>query len=150
MNDAWDVLGIDLEEAIRVDTALNTRKVIDGRICLCGHSTARHTEVAGRTFCKPSKMDCPCKKERLVLRADSTRPFLRKTEGGGALHALVRGLSALKNQGKSAEWIVEMKCDRCEAEDVVVTPVPVTQNGRASTVATGYDALLCGGCREEV
>jgi hypothetical protein len=150
MSNPLEAIGIDLEEVLKVDKALSTRKIMDGRICLCGHSTARHTEVAGRTFCKPSKMDCPCKKERLVLEVDSTRPFLRKTEGGGAMHALTRGLGVLIEQGKSAEWMVDLVCDRCGADDVVVSPVPVTQHGVASTVATGYDALLCQGCREAI
>lgn len=150
MNDALKAVGIDLEEAIKMDTTLSTRKTRDDRICLCGHGKTRHTEVAGMTFCKPSKMECPCKKERLVLSVDTTRPFMRKTEGGGPMHALIRGLSALINQGKSAEWIVELKCDRCGADDVVVSPVPVTQNGIASVEATGYDALLCQGCREVI
>jgi hypothetical protein len=150
MTDPLKAMGIDLEEALKVDKSLSTKRPRDGRICICGHGTARHTEVAGMTFCKPSKMDCPCKKERLVLDADSTRPFLRKTEGGGPMHALIRGLSVLINQGKTAEWIVELKCDRCGADDVVVAPVPVTQNGVASVEATGYDALLCQGCREVI
>ena len=150
MSNPLEAIGIDLEEVLRVDKSLSTRKIMDGRICLCGHSTARHTEVAGRTFCKPSKMDCPCKKERLVLEADTTRPFLRKTEGGGAMHALTRGLGVLLEQGKSAEWLIDLVCDRCGADDVPVSPVPVTQSGIASTVATGYDALLCQNCREVI
>jgi hypothetical protein len=150
MNDALKAVGIDLEEAVKMDATLSTRKTRDDRVCLCGHGKTRHTEVAGMTFCKPSKMECPCKKERLVLSVESTRPFMRKTEGGGAMHALIRGLSVLINQGKTAEWIVDLRCDRCGADDVVVAPVPVTQNGVASVEATGYDALLCQGCREVI
>jgi hypothetical protein len=52
--------------------------------------------------------------------------------------------------GKSAEWIVDLKCDRCGKVDEIVTPVPVTKSGHATSHATGYDALLCQECREEV
>jgi hypothetical protein len=52
--------------------------------------------------------------------------------------------------GKSAEWIVDLKCDRCGKVDEIVTPVPVTKSGHATSQPTGYDALLCQECREEV
>jgi len=149
-SEALKALGIDVNEAIETDKALLVRKIRDSRICLCGHSKNRHTDIQGRTFCKPTKMDCPCKKQRYVLEAEDTRMFLRKTVGGGAMHALVRGLTASIQAGKKATWIIELVCDRCGSVDEIVTPVPVTQHGVISSEATGYDALVCATCRESV
>lgn len=150
-SDALKALGIDPDEAQKMDSALKDRSSMkDKRVCICGHGVTKHTDVAGAVMCKPSRMECPCKKVRAVLDVEDTRVFLRRTVGGGAMHALSRGLSALVMAGKSAKWIVELKCDRCQAIDQIVTPVPVTQSGHATTYATGYDALLCQSCREEV
>lgn len=150
-SDALRAMGIDPDSAIQMDKALKDRSGLrDKRVCICGHGVTKHTDVAGAVMCKPSRMECPCKKVRPVLDVDDTRVFLRRTVGGGAMHALSRGLSALVMSGKSATWIVELKCDRCGNLDEIVNPVPVTQSGHATTYATGYDALLCQPCREEV
>jgi hypothetical protein len=150
-SDALRALGIDPDSAIQTDNALKDRSSDkDKRVCLCGHGMSKHKEIAGVVMCKPSRMDCPCKKSRAVLDVEDTRVFLRRTVGGGMMHALSRGLSALVSSGKSATWIVELKCDRCGSVDEIVSPVPVTQSGHATTYATGYDALLCQSCREEV
>jgi len=73
--------------------------------------------------------------------------FLRKTEGAGAMHALSRGIYAAIEAGRSVEWIVDLVCDKCNAQGKRVVPVPVTQNGFISDYATGFDALLCDDCR---
>lgn len=144
-------LGMDLDEVLEMDSVLRTRPTVrDGRICICGHGVSKHSELAGLVNCKPSKMDCPCKKVRPVLDAEDTRPFLRKTQGGGPMHALTRGLASLIASGKEADWIIDLRCDRCMGESDHLIPVPVTQGGTAVTHATGYDALLCQKCREEV
>lgn len=129
--------------------ASGRRRSGDRRICVCGHPAGRHTQVQGITLCKPTRMECPCKNLRAVLRAEDTRNFLRKTEGSGALHALGRGLKAAHEAGKSVEWLVEAKCDRCGTE-AQVSPVAVTQRGIVVQSATGFDALLCRKCREQV
>jgi hypothetical protein len=148
---ALAALGLTVEEVQEVDDALRRNpKRRDGRVCLCGHAVARHTEVAGHVVCKPSRMDCPCKVTRAVLDVEDLRPFLRRTEGSGALHALTRGLSELVSNEKKAEWIVELVCDRCKVSGAALSPVPVTQTGHATTYATGFDALLCRDCRENV
>lgn len=148
---ALEALGMDLDEVLEMDSVLRTRpSVRDGRICICGHGVAKHTEIGGMVNCKPSKMDCPCKKIRHVLDVEDTRPFLRKTQGGGPMHALSRGLASLLSTGKTADWVVDLKCDRCGEETGSLVPVPVTKSGVAVTEPTGYDALLCPKCREEV
>jgi hypothetical protein len=148
--DALDAMGISLEEAVEVDESLRERpSVRDGRVCLCGHGMGRHSTTGGVVWCKPARMDCPCKKIRPVIEVEDTRPFLRKTAGGGMMHALVRGISAVALSGKPVTWLVDLKCDKCGAEgkSTGVVPVPVTKNGIASDEATGYDALLCQKCR---
>lgn len=152
--DALQAMGISLEEIEKADQVSREtprrEKERDTTICLCGHGSARHILVNGTVFCKPSRMECPCKKLRPVLKADDTRKFLRKTTGGGALHALSLGILAHVKENKSVSWIVDLKCDRCKKDDKNVVPVPVTQQGRAVGYATGYDALLCRECRAEV
>jgi hypothetical protein len=145
--DPMAAMGISLEEAVEVDEAMRDRPAgRDGRVCICGHGAGRHTVANGVVYCKPARMDCPCKKLRPVVEAEDTRAFLRKTGGAGPMHALVRGMSAVISAGKRVEWIVDLKCDKCGAEGHVV-PVPVTRNGIVMAEPTGYDALLCVSCR---
>lgn len=65
------------------------------------------------------------------------------------MHALGRGLAAAVTKGFEITWLVEKKCDRCGTEGPV-SPVPVTQRGISTNKATGFDALLCQACRQEV
>lgn len=148
--DAFAAMGIDLAEVLEADKSVLGKREKDNRICICGHPMARHTQVAGITMCKPSRMDCPCKKARAVVEVSDMRPFLRKTEGSGAMHALTRGMAQLASVGKQAKWIVPLVCDRCQKEHNQVYPCAVTQQGVAAKRATGYDALLCAECRETI
>lgn len=150
MTDPFDFMDFTLDEALEADERLRSRPAVrDGRICICGHPVSRHTVVSGVTFCKPTRMECPCKKTRPVLESRDTRPFLRKTEGAGRSHALGRGMAAARTKNIEFNWIVDMKCDRCQKE-APLSPVPVSQTGVAQVSATGFDALLCGECRMEV
>lgn len=149
--EALAAMGMTTEEVSAIDSALRTRpQKRDGRICLCGHGVTKHLVTDGIVTCKPSKMDCPCKKVRPVIDAEDTRPFLRRTQGSGPRHALSRGLAALAESGKDANWIIDLTCDRCMVSTPNLVPVPVTPTGFATSEATGYDALLCPTCREEV
>lgn len=146
----FEFMDFTIEEAQFEDDRLRSKPAErDGRICLCGHPVGRHTQAGGIVFCKPTRMECPCKSVRAVLDTDDVRPFLRKTEGAGTMHALGRGLAAAVNKNKKVTWLVDMVCDRCKAEGPV-SPVPVTQRGVAMSKATGFDALLCRACRTEV
>lgn len=141
----------EIEESRRTGLVSAKREKSDRRICVCGHRVGAHTEVAGVTFCKPARMECPCKKCRPVLEVEDTRMFIRATVGGGPLHALSQGLYSSLEKGKKARWIIDFKCDRCgEDSDKPLSAVPVTQNGIATTYPTGYDALLCDDCRVKV
>ena len=147
-------IGLTPEDVYQADLELaEQRKMkegIDRQICACGHAMARHTVTAGATYCKPARMECPCKRPRPVIEASDTRMFIRKTDGGGASHALSRGIVAALEKNRAVEWIIDIVCDRCGEETGNVIPVPVTQNGTATQYATGYDALLCYNCRVEV
>ena len=151
---ALEALGLNVAEVVAVDEAVRDKSKTRGRdqrICICGHPLARHTEYSGVIACKPSKLDCPCRKARPVLRVDDTRWFLKKTFGGGSLHALTRGLATYLDAGReNAEWIVDLECDKCGESGSKVVPVPVTQNGIAVDHATGWDVFLCESCRESV
>lgn len=152
--DALAALGMSLEEVLDMDSVLRTRPPIrDGRICICGHAVSKHTSLPnGKIMCKPSKMDCPCHEVRAVIDVEDTRPFLRRTQGGGSMHALSRGLAALATSGKGAQWIIDLECDNCHEFSESLTPVPVTGDGRVSggSEPTGYDRMLCLDCRTGV
>lgn len=149
---ALAMMGLSVEDVDRADAELieKRKRAVDRQVCVCGHGSARHTVVHGIVMCKPARMECPCKKLRPVLAVQDTRKFIRKTDGGGAEHALVRGMRESIAAGKSVEWIVDLVCDRCKTASANIVPVPVTQNGIARPYATGYDALLCPECRVEV
>jgi hypothetical protein len=147
MTDPFEFLDFTLEEAIKADSLVTTKRERDGRICNCGHPAGRHHEEFGVVVCNPSRMPCLCKKIKPVLEASDVRPFLRKTTGSGALHALGRGLQAAVTQGIKVEWLIEMKCQRCQAEGPI-SPASVTQNGIISNEPTGFDAMLCQDCRK--
>lgn len=145
-------MGITMAEAEEASDAARVKPGgdRDGRICVCGHAVARHTVTNGAVYCKPTRMECPCKKVRAVIEVDDTRPFLRRTAGSGAMHALSLGLVGLAQKGRGAKWLIELKCDRCGAEDANVVPAAVTANGVGVSYPTGYDVLLCPSCREAV
>ncbi|NBS92158.1 MAG: hypothetical protein EBT27_00155 [Betaproteobacteria bacterium] len=109
-----------------------------------------HTVVGGVAYCRPTKLECPCKSCKPVIEVEDTRCFNFKTEGSGALHALARGMLALAKREKNMRWVVELQCERCKRPAEKLVPTAVTQRGQAATQATGFDALLCEDCRREV
>lgn len=152
---ALALLGIVAEEAVETDERLTRKPSRDKRICLCGHAVNKHSTDAGLVMCTPSRYNCPCKNIRPVVEVEDTRLFLRKTSGPGAEHALTRGLAASFSADKGVEWIETPKCDKCGVEatpagDVRILPVAVTEYKTVSYEATGYDALLCETCLEDV
>lgn len=148
MQNPFDFLDVSEEEAkeslVKIDKYGNR----DGRVCICGHSINFHTftESRGVHICNALKSSCPCKNPRPVIETSNTRVFLRKTYGGGTLHALTQGIALAIEKGASIDWIVEQKCDRCGTQSPVA-PVPVSTQGVIRNEATGYDALLCRICR---
>ena len=149
--DALAAIGISLDEAVDGDNSLlrstgNKSKMI----CVCGHPASRHTSTAVYVYCKPTRMECPCKKIRPVLEAEDLRCFLRKTAGSGSMHALTRGIAASAQKKKKVRWAIDLECDRCKKQVNRLIPTPVTQSGIAVDHPTGYDALLCEECLDKV
>lgn len=151
--DALAQIGMTVEEIKAAQEELEatgSRRDRDNRICACGHRMSAHTVVGGAGFCRPTKMECPCKTPRPVIEAADTRCFNYKTNGSGGLHALARGMLACVERSKRFKWIVPLVCDRCKQEAERLIPSAVSQRGQAMTHATGHDALLCEDCRREV
>jgi len=134
-------------EAKALLAEVEVKEDVKGLICICGHPVGRHDESSGMTVCSAGKFSCPCKKIRAVVKVENARIFLRRTKGGGALHALSQGLLAARESGQKVEWLIEQKCDLC-GEAKQLSPVPVTQRGFIVQEPTGYDRLLCMDCRE--
>ena len=153
MATAKDILadmGIELEEVIKASEEIKQRKPRDRRICLCGHGIARHSEFGGREACSALHYNCKCRKAIPILTAEDIRPFICRTEGSGALHALSRGIAAAAKRGQGIEWVEENRyCHSCETagEALRLTPVAITNNGFVTDQDTGYNALLCPECR---
>ena len=148
--DPFSFMDFTLEEAIEADQKSQEQPRRDRRVCNCGHGVSRHKYLVNGTLsCQPTRMSCPCLEVKPVLEASDVRPFLRKTTGQAAFHALGRGLQAAALAGVEVTWLVDMKCDRCNAEGPIA-PVAVTQSGIASDKATGYDVLLCRTCRTAI
>lgn len=147
MANPFDVLSVSEEEAAEVlrDVESNPRGR-DSGICICGHPRSKHVGTNIGTVCSPAKHYCPCKKVRVVAEAPNLRLFLYKTTGGGASHALVKGLKKSIDSGLEVEWIGGSICDHCQRERKV-SVVPVSQRGVEMSEPTGYDVLLCDECR---
>jgi hypothetical protein len=151
MSSVYEFLDISEDEATQALEKVDKYGNRDGRICICGHSLKFHSflESRGVHVCNALKQACPCKNPRVVVESSNTRVFMRKTHGGGALHALTQGIVKASQAGATVEWVVDQRCDRCETEGPVA-PVPVNSEGKTQSDATGYDALLCRSCREQV
>ncbi len=145
--DPFEFVDFSYGDVVEAEAKLSRQKRLDrdNRICVCGHPVGRH-ETSYGVYCKPSKMECPCKKLRPVLSVGDVRCFLRKTSGAGQFHALGLGLKTAYDRGFAVDWLIEQKCDRC-GNDGAVSPVPVTATGLIVSEATGFDVLLCKNCR---
>jgi hypothetical protein len=150
MSDAFDGLGISLEDAKKDFDKVQKFGNRDGRICICGHAMGYHEfiEERGRHKCKAQKQSCPCKNPRPVLTTSNTRLFTRKTHGSAGLHALTQGIVAVIEIGGVVDWDIELACDKC-GEVKPVVPCPISQSGQISNEATGWDKLLCRECRSD-
>lgn len=129
----------------------------DKRVCICGHSAGAHAEFsrddsrrreaeAGLVTCKPSRLSCPCKKFVPVLIAENVRKFMRKTAGGGKLHALGLGLAETVASGLAVEWLDAGKvCWKCGTGEGI-RPVALEANGIQVDRPSAYNAMLCAQC----
>lgn len=147
MENPFGFLDFTIDEAEKQIAEAELKEDVRGIICVCGHPVGRHDKTSGLVMCSAGKSTCPCKAVRAVVKVDNARIFLRRTKGGGALHALSQGLVSAVKDGQSIEWLIEQKCDLC-GEEKQLSPVAVTQRGVIVNEATGYDKLLCQDCRE--
>lgn len=165
------IFGISEEEMMEALAVANGKRDSQrGLVCICGHPAGRHSEMEYRGSVKvrctahknsenPSA-ECPCKEARIVLKVDDSRGFLRKTTGAGSSHALVLGIAASKIKAREAfaagkrdkesfdiEWLVDLKCDKCETYDSGVVPCPVSDRGVVLSMASATNLFLCRQCR---
>jgi hypothetical protein len=149
MTNPFEFLDIDENEAKETLSEINRVGNRDKRICICGHSMNYHSFIStrGHHTCNAQKNACKCRNPRPVLETTNARVFNRKTQGAAGLHALTQGIAGAMEVGATIEWLIEMKCDKCDTVGPVV-PVPVTQQGVISSSGhTGFDKMLCRGCR---
>lgn len=149
MTNPFEFLDIDENEAKETLSEINRVGNRDKRICICGHSINYHSFIStrGHHTCNAQKNACKCRNPRPVLETTNARVFNRKTQGAAGLHALTQGIASAMEVGATIEWLIEMKCDKCDTVGPVV-PVPVTQQGTISSNGhTGFDKMLCRGCR---
>lgn len=147
MTDPFSFFDFTEDEAREALAVVSDKTKVRGKICICGHPMGRHSITSGLTSCTAGKQTCPCKRARAVIEVDNARIFLRRTTGGGALHALTLGMTAALEAGQQVDWVIDVACDRC-GNSGLVSPTPVTENGVIMNKATGYNVLLCRDCRE--
>jgi hypothetical protein len=167
----FNKLGVSTEDVDKVEDRQRLKGPTDRRICLCGHGTNKHQDpnisdvkrnryidgkVAERQYeCRPNaSVICPCKLPLPVIVVSDSRWFLRKTTGGGASHALIRGIRSLLDiDNATVEWLIEPTCFKCgDTSSGNILPVPLTKTGNLTHdgLSEGYDRLLCEECRKEV
>lgn len=148
----------------------SNRHDLDRRICACGHPMARHkpnefaerqTGIAGANTCSMPRIgsNCSCKVPKPVLEVWNTKHFLMSglKDGGPSGHALIRGIQSVREKSveeySKISWLIPIKCDRCEAEDVKVTPIGIFISRGPEPVVDktngGGDVtvFLCDDCR---
>jgi hypothetical protein len=145
--DALAKTGLSLESIQEVSEALKTTRKKDNRVCVCGHTMTAHNKAEnGVIFCRPSALDCNCKRMHPVITTDNLRPFKRKTSGHKTEHALMLGVARCIEMGGSFEWIEDpLLCERCQ-EEKIVFPVCLTSQGHKTPLSMGHDYLLCDDC----
>lgn len=139
---------------------------LDRRICACGHPIRRHKAnpfakvpgVAEVVSCQPPNVGsvCTCKVPKPVLQVANTKRFLMRPvkDFGSAGHPLLRGIRAVKDKSeeeyRKIEWLISMRCEKCKAEDVKITPVGFyvnTQTYAEGNLAGDITVFLCDSCR---
>lgn len=138
----------DPEKALEYFEELKKNQKRSGGVCICGHSMKAH--LGDPVVCAPGRMFCPCKVPREVIQTSNLRPFMKKTQGASALHALGQGMHGALSRDAKIEWVVDQSCDRCGSTDSVVPAAIDTYNGKVAGEATGVDKLICKKCYIEL
>lgn len=144
----FSVFDFTAEDVNAAEEETKKKQVKSKSICICGHADGFHdfSTSQGQDYCTANKSNCKCKKKQLVLTAQDTRMFLRKTTGPGPLHALAQGIRDAERAGNSIEWIGVPTCEPC-GSTVDLSPCPVSERGIILYEDKGYNALLCVNCR---
>ena len=143
---AFDLSEDEIRNTIERETI--RARVRDGRICICGHPLTRHSTYADVVACNPTKMICDCKDIRVVVETSDTRWFLRKTEGSGASHALVKAMQTARDKGADVKWLVDPVCDKPNCGNRDIRPVIVMQEKNGKSIRNTI--LLCSECRSSL
>lgn len=134
-------------------------KPSDRTICLCGHPKNRHFIDVDFSTCRPSRMNCACAKFIPIAKVQDSRDFLRKTEGHGIDHALVKGIFNATQRNHYFEWNKENYiCMRCKTsgDEKQLTIFPFEgdpQQGLRRTIQYDFarwNFFLCDDCQEEM
>jgi len=145
-SDALDAFGFS-ESEIEAELRKNRLAPPSKQVCICGHAVNKHSEPSeGRWYCRTANHDCPCGGPEPILVVQDTRYFMKKTEGYGPMHALSYGLMRLRQEKKWARFIIELKCDRCKAEDTKLFPVPLSPELRVVRRPSPINKLVCNDC----
>lgn len=119
----------------------------DARVCICGHPVWAHAGTPGKQFCKPARMECPCRMAEPVLEVQDTRLFQYATTGSGVRHALGKGVLASQEKGKEWRWIDGARvCKVCGDETEEVVPSAVTPGVGVVQRPEKMNGLLCPEC----
>jgi hypothetical protein len=123
----------------------------DKRVCACGHPIKKHEDLGTAGWiCKPGRHKCKCSIPRAVIAVWDTRYFMRKSSGNGGRHALALGIKACMNANPAKnnliEWLVPNNCQQCEAENVKLFPVSMTDQGVIMQESAYISKLLCESC----
>jgi hypothetical protein len=163
--EALESMGIDVKRVEILDASKSNNKSVDRRICICGHAVDRHKngndvpilksdDPEGKFVCQPNAMTCSCKKCIPVLLVSNPKYFLKRTDGAGEMHALIRGLTGLTTKAENPlfEWLIEPQCRVCSATGSGVLPAAFTLQGHLKKGAgsDGYDAFICKECRIKI
>ncbi|MFM1786420.1 MAG: hypothetical protein RL228_370 [Actinomycetota bacterium] len=147
-NDALSLLGFsetDVEEELRKNRLAPPSK----QVCICGHAVNKHSELSqGRWTCQTANHICPCQGPEPVLVVQDTRYFMKKTEGYGPMHAISYGLMRLRQEKKWARFIIDLKCDRCKAENCKLYPTALSPELRIVRRPSSINKFLCIECLE--
>ena len=145
--DAFDQLGLSLEEVEAFQLAKRAKKVANSEVCACGHAMNKHTQYeSGHWDCHTAKMWCPCQEPIPVLVADDTKYFMTKTHGYGAKHALATGLLRCRQKGVKTRMIVEPICFKCERETDNLFPAAINRENRLVDVPADRNGIFCIEC----
>lgn len=146
-NDAFDQLGLSLQEVEEFQIAKRNKKVANRDVCACGHAMNKHTQYeSGHWDCHTAKMWCPCQEPIPVLQADDTKYFMTKTHGYGSKHALATGLLRCRQKGVKTKMIIAPQCFKCSASGLQLYPAGINRDNRLVDVPASRNGIFCLKC----